>query len=240
MSAISVKMIRSHIVSRLFTMNFQTFCIPDTNAFLVRHQTNAFSVLNSNSFQFQNLISCKNEGICAGVQLYDQCNFNSECYFGMYCNEAGRCVRHKQTGDRCSSNEACGRTGMCIYETTLSTYGTCKTILSQSANSLILPMYKSDMADSDSGLFVYQNDFEKVCRSGYLNQTSGRCASGLLSTNKRKVCTSDLDCPTSDPAKNAKCKCGHNAKGTKYCDIEGGDDEWADAFAKVSNLLRFK
>lgn len=40
---------------------------------------------------------------------------------------------------------------------------------------------------------------------------------------------SDLDCPTTDPAKFAKCKCGHTAKGTKYCDIEGGDEEWVEA-----------
>ena len=44
---------------------------------------------------------------------------------------------------------------------------------------------------------------------------------------------SDLDCPTTDPAQFAKCKCGHTAKGTKYCDIEGGDDEWLEAYSLV-------
>lgn len=152
----------------------------------------------------------------------------------MYCNEGGRCVRHKKVGERCSSNEACGRKSMCIFETTLSTYGTCKEVLSESDNNLVLPMYKADMSDTDSNLFVYQNDFEKVCRSGYLNVTSGRCTTGLKSKNKGKVCTTDLDCPTTDPLKYAKCKCGHNAKGTKYCDIEGGDEEWTSAFENVS------
>ena len=47
----------------------------------------------------------------------------------MYCNEGGRCVKHKELGERCTSNEACGRQGMCIFETTLSTYGTCKETL---------------------------------------------------------------------------------------------------------------
>ena len=102
------------------------------------------------------------------------------------------------------------------------------------------------MAEIDSNIFVYQSDFEKVCRSGFLNVTSGRCSSGLKSKNKvsnidlfknylnqGKICTSDLDCPTTDPQKYASCKCGHNAKGTKYCDIEGGDDEWTDVFTKV-------
>jgi hypothetical protein len=40
---------------------------------------------------------------------------------------------------------------------------------------------------------------------------------------------SNLDCPTTDPAIFAKCKCGHTSKGTKYCDVEGGDDEWVEA-----------
>lgn len=110
----------------------------------------------------------------------------------------------------------------------------CKEILSMSENTLVLPMYKADMADTDSGLFVYQQDFEKVCRSGYLNQTSGRCVTGLKSKNKGGVCMSDLDCPTTDPAIFAKCKCGHTSKGTKYCDVEGGDDEWTEAYDFVS------
>jgi hypothetical protein len=38
--------------------------------------------------------------------------------------------------------------------------------------------------------------------------------------------------------KYASCKCGHNGKGTKYCDIEGGDDEWTDTFEKVK-LIAF-
>ena len=48
---------------------------------------------------------------------------------------------------------------------------------------------------------------------------------------------SDLDCPTTDPAQFAKCKCGHTAKGTKYCDIEGGDDEWLEAYSLVRFTL---
>jgi hypothetical protein len=155
----------------------------------------------------------------------------------MYCNEGGRCVKYKEVGERCTSNEACGRKSMCIFETTLSTYGMCKEILSMSENTLVLPMYKADMADTDTGLFVYQQDFEKVCRSGYLNQTSGRCVAGLKSKNKGGVCMSDLDCPTTDPAIFAKCKCGHTSKGTKYCDVEGGDDEWTESYDLVYSTL---
>jgi hypothetical protein len=45
---------------------------------------------------------------------------------------------------------------------------------------------------------------------------------------------SKFDCPTTDPSQWAKCKCGHTSKGTKYCDIEGGDDEWLEAYSLVS------
>ena len=48
---------------------------------------------------------------------------------------------------------------------------------------------------------------------------------------------SDLDCITTDPALFAKCKCGHTQKGTSYCDIEGGDDEWLDSYALVFLLV---
>ncbi len=52
---------------------------------------------------------------------------------------------------------------------------------------------------------------------------------------------SDLDCPTTDPSKYAKCRCGHTSKGTKYCDIEGGDEEWTEAYdlVKISTNLNF-
>lgn len=99
-------------------------------------------------------------------------------------------MKYKNIGERCSTHEACGRKALCIFETTLSTYGTCKEILSMSENTLILPMYKGDMAETDSGIFVYQQDYEKVCRSHYLNNTSGRCVNGLKSKNK--VCPTSM------------------------------------------------
>lgn len=46
---------------------------------------------------------------------------------------------------------------------------------------------------------------------------------------------SDLDCPTTDPVTYASCKCGHTSKGTKYCDILGGDDEWTESYALVND-----
>ena len=76
-------------------------------------------------------------------------------------------------------NAACGRKAMCIFATTLSTYGQCVDILSQSDDTVVLPLFKNDMADLDSGIFVYQTDFEKTCMNGYLNTTTGRCGQGV-------------------------------------------------------------
>ena len=47
------------------------------------------------------------------------------------------------------------------------------------------------------------------------------------------VCTSNLDCPTSNPEVFANCKCGNNAKGLKYCDVSAGDDQWVNSFNLV-------
>jgi hypothetical protein len=151
----------------------------------------------------------------------------------MYCNEVGRCVREKAMGERCSSHESCGVKGMCIFDTTISMYGKCTEILSQSTDTIVYPLYLTDIADTTASTYAYQKDFEKVCRSGYVNSTTGRCSTGLQSKNKGMVCTSDLDCPTTDSSIYAECKCGHNAKGLRYCDIEGGDQEWIDAFTAV-------
>lgn len=71
-----------------------------------------------------------------------------------------------------------------------------------------------------------QEDMEKLCRSGMVNRTTGRCATKLKSTNKGGVWTTDANWPTSDSNVFAACKCGYNNAGNSYCDIEAGDDEW--------------
>lgn len=72
----------------------------------------------------------------------------------------------------------------------------------------------------------------KLCRTGWLNETSGRCISGVKSKKKGQSCKTSLDCPTTDSEVFAKCLCGHGDKGLAYCDVEGGDDEWQSAFSK--------
>ncbi len=131
------------------------------------------------------IFSCKNNGICAGAQLYGNCRSNSDCFFGQYCNSDGKCVKSNKIGERCSSNEGCGRQGLCVYETTLSMYGTCKKLLSNSDETLILPMQKRDISEVDSNIFLFSSNMEKLCRSGAVNATSGKCkGQPLKSLNK--------------------------------------------------------
>ena len=59
----------------------------------------------------------------------------------------------------------------------------------------------------------------------------------MKSLKKGQPCSSDSDCPTADTNVNVACLCGHNAKGTKYCDIGRGDDEWLDAFDKFQKYI---
>lgn len=93
-------------------------------------------------------------------------------------------MKEKDEGDRCSSHEECGRYGLCIYETTLSSYGLCMTMVSASDGTIVYPLYLTDMADTGASTYAYQKDFEKVCRSGYVNATTGQCAEGVQSKNK--------------------------------------------------------
>jgi hypothetical protein len=59
---------------------------------------------------------------------------------------------------------------MCIYQTTISKYGKCIDLLSQSINTLVLPEVRTKMTEQvvDS-VYYYEEDISKVCRSGYLN-----------------------------------------------------------------------
>jgi hypothetical protein len=76
-----------------------------------------------------------------------------------------------------------------------------------------------------------------MCRDGRYNETSGRCAKLVKSKNKGRACKSDKDCPTTDPDAFAKCRCGFSTKGTKYCDIEGADDEWVNSVTSFQSYI---
>jgi len=57
----------------------------------------------------------------------------------------------------------------------------------------------------------------------------GRCSDGVQSTNPGNLCKTDNDCPTGRTGLFAKCRCGFNNNGSKYCEPEGGDTLWMTA-----------
>ncbi len=64
-----------------------------------------------------------------------------------------------------------------------------------------------------------------------MNPTTGLCEDGDTSSNKGKSCTSDSDCA------GAKCECGWNNQGAKFCGLLPGDDEWKTARAKFKTYF---
>ena len=78
---------------------------------------------------------------------------------------------------------------------------------------------------------------EKLCRGSWVEAVDGRCSDGMQSKNKGLPCKSNTDCPTSRTGVYATCRCGFNTNGTKYCDAEGGDEEWLTARTAVTIAL---
>ena len=106
-------------------------------------------------------------------------------------------------------------------------------MLSLESDAQVLPEY-------NRVVFQQQGD-EKMCNSGWYNRTTGRCFSGVKSLQKGKVCSTNLDCPTTIEDLFAQCKWGFSVKGQKYCDIEGDDEEWQDVldqFTKYEETSR--
>lgn len=49
-----------------------------------------------------------------------------------------------------------------------------------------------------------------------------------------KECQQDRDCPTNIPGNPAKCKCGVNPWGKRFCDVTEADVEWQSALNAVN------
>ena len=168
---------------------------------------------------------CKMENqICYGQSEGHECHKDSDCFWGLYCGDDSVCEPLRLKGETCTSNSACERGNMCYFLNAFDAYGKCIEVLSLDRDQPVLPFYNKQYAN--------QFDNEKMCRDGKYNITSGRCSKLVKSKNKGKACKTKLDCPTTDPDAYAECKCGYGEKGQKYCDIEGGDEEWVNYVSK--------
>ncbi|CAI2371624.1 unnamed protein product [Moneuplotes crassus] len=168
---------------------------------------------------------CNKYGMCEGGSLDDICQRHADCHYGFYCNPFGFCVPSKEEGEACTQNEECIRGYGCFRK--------CIKYLSLETDEQVIPEFNRKVFS--------QLGNEKMCESGWYNRTTGRCFSGVKSLQKGKICSTDLDCPTTVEDIFAQCKCGFSVKGQKYCDIEGDDDEWQEvleAFGKYANTTR--
>jgi hypothetical protein len=171
---------------------------------------------------------CNIENRCEGHPAYGNCRRSGDCNFGHYCNEDGLCLQLNQGGEQCTTHDSCQKSYLCRYLVPTQTFGICTEVVSMDERELVLPEYND--------LPVRQEDMEKLCRTGMVNRTTGRCASKLTSTKKGEECTTEVDCPTNDENVNSACKWGYTNDGKMYCDIEAGDDEWVSATEKFQDF----
>jgi hypothetical protein len=60
-------------------------------------------------------------------------------------------------------------------------------MLSASDGTQVYPLYLTDMANTAASTYSIQTDANYVCRSGFVNATTGQCAEGVQSTNKVRL-----------------------------------------------------
>ena len=128
------------------------------------------------------------------------------------------------------SHEACGRQGYWLHSNADVSFGYWIEYASvESTSSYPILAVKN-------GVYLYQENAEKVWKSGWLNLSTGKCSQALTSKNKGQIWLTDSDCPTSDSSTFASWKWSLN--GSKLWDIQGGDSEWTNAFSKFKTYIQ--
>ena len=160
--------------------------------------------------------------------MYDTCERHSDWYYGHFC-EAGRWVEEVGVSHYCTSHEACGRSGFCLYSNTNYEFGywVDYATLTVASNTQVLAHDGTD--------YLYQQNAEKVCEYGWIDFTTGQWSEPVLSLNSGEACTTDLQWPTNVTGTYAPCKC--SLDGTQKCDVMGANGIWVDAFIKFKKYL---
>ena len=166
---------------------------------------------------------CK-DGKCDGKHRYDKCYQSADWYYGHYCYQ-GICMPEVGIGSKCTSHQACGRSGFWLFNSSSTIHGYWVEYFSITSTSDPVLIYSSENSN-----YTYQENAEKVCSSGWINSTTGTCSEAVTSSNKGEVCTADTDCPTSNSNIYSTWKCGFD--GQSRCDLHSGDDKWLDANEK--------
>lgn len=86
-------------------------------------------------------------------------------------------------------------------------------------------------------LIEHADDSALLWSSQYYDTNTGICSNGLKSVNKGKECSSNNDCPSSQPGIYATCGCGWSKTGKKFWDLLAGDEEWENARIAFKNYF---
>lgn len=173
------------------------------------------------------------EGYCESVGHNGKCAESKDCPSHQYCAGStgtgfdGTCTQFKAIGEECDHVYECGRTATCWFNDPNQVKGKCKDYFQISSGDTSNPVYQT-LGNNTK----FTDDSHLMCSSQYYNPDTGVCEDGAKSLNKGKRCNTDQDCPSNIAGVYAKCTCGWNTNGYKYCDILAGDDEWEIARTK--------
>lgn len=159
---------------------------------------------------------CK-EGVCKGIPISD---YSETCKSSHYC----------QPGSYCKNNN-------CVALIESGKYGCITDFDCQNSDScdggFCAPYQSIPPGGSVKSCFYGENNACEYlkCYTDYFGESfcSGK---DYRSKSSPIICETDEDCVSnaneySGKTSNAKCRCGYNAKGLKYCDLVTGDDYYA-------------
>jgi hypothetical protein len=154
-------------------------------------------------------------GICYGSNEDESCKDSSYCNPGFYCKN-NKCAKQIAAGmdETCTQDYECVNNAGCNG-------GKCVEYMSLEKGS------KVDTCDDYFNIFCEK----AACKDNV-------CISAPISKSKPKKCSTDSDCKSETNGITSKCRCGHNSKGYKYCDLLPGDSEYKKYLDYISDWIQ--
>ena len=170
---------------------------------------------------------------CRGFDESQICNHSDDCEPGHFCDAHSKCRKLKPPQEKCSKQEECEISSLCLFSDPKSLTGICVEFFSLSNNEQALHSIQTS-----SFVFPYPEVTDLLCQSGFVNPKTRKCEQAPLSQNKYSNCESDKDCTTSVTDYFGSCKCGLRLTGSsKVCYPVRGDDEGLEEILYFKKFL---
>ncbi|CAG9328343.1 unnamed protein product [Blepharisma stoltei] len=174
---------------------------------------------------------CNQAGICSGSAKGEDCDDDSTCNPGLYCNSASDTCQPQLSANQsgCTSDYDCENGAGCNSTTRVA--GTCYTYFT-------FPDY--------SPLASCTNNINLLCQSGacFQNGKQYYCMPSLTSNGTLPVQCSQLptDCASNPEPKfntifHNTCTCGLNSAGASYCSLFPGDQPMVEYLGQLKKWL---